>query len=76
MDAVGLDLAGAVVDYVTRDLSNKVGAPEILEEKVRNGQLGAASGRGFYDWSVKSLSEVKQRRDQFIVDFLKRYREV
>ncbi len=73
MDAVGLDLAGAVVDYVTRDLLNEAGAPEILKDKVRKGELGAASGRGFYDWSVKSLNEVKERRDQFILDFLKRY---
>jgi 3-hydroxybutyryl-CoA dehydrogenase len=73
MDAVGLDLAGAVIDYVTRDLASQPGMPEILRAKIRKGELGAASGLGFYDWRARKIEDVKERRDRFILDFLKRY---
>lgn len=65
MDAVGLDLAGAVVDYVTRDLNNEVGIPPIMREKIQAGET-------FHDWTTKDMSEVKQRRNRFLIGFLKR----
>jgi 3-hydroxybutyryl-CoA dehydrogenase len=72
-DVVGLDLGIRVVDYVARDLYNEPGAPPHMHELVRAGQLGAKTGRGFYDWSVKSADEVRARRDAFLVEVL-RYR--
>jgi 3-hydroxybutyryl-CoA dehydrogenase len=72
-DVVGLDLGVRVVDYVTRDLNNHPGAPEYMHRLVREGNLGAKTGRGFYDWSVKSAGEVRARRDAFLVEVL-RYR--
>lgn len=65
MDAVGLDLAGAVVDYVTRDLNNEVGIPPVMREKIRRGET-------FHDWTTKDMNEVKQRRNRFLIGFLKR----
>jgi 3-hydroxybutyryl-CoA dehydrogenase len=73
MDAVGLDLALRVVEYVAPDLYNEPRAPEYLRDLVRQGRLGAKSGRGFYDWSVKSAGAVRARRDAFLVEVL-RYR--
>jgi 3-hydroxybutyryl-CoA dehydrogenase len=72
-DVVGLDLGLRVVDYVTRDLLNEPGAPALMRELVNAGQLGARSGRGFYDWTVKSADEVRSRRDAFLIEVL-RYR--
>jgi 3-hydroxybutyryl-CoA dehydrogenase len=72
-DVVGLDLGIRVVDYVARDLYNEPCAPAYMHELVRAGQLGAKTGRGFYDWSVKSADEVRARRDAFLVEVL-RYR--
>jgi 3-hydroxybutyryl-CoA dehydrogenase len=40
---------------------------------VRRGDLGAPTGKGFYDWSVKSADEVRARRDAFLIEVL-RYR--
>jgi 3-hydroxybutyryl-CoA dehydrogenase len=65
VDAVGLDLAGAVLDYVTRDLNNESGMPAILREKIRNGET-------FHDWTVKDMDQVKERRNRFLIEFLKR----
>jgi 3-hydroxybutyryl-CoA dehydrogenase len=72
-DVVGLDLGIRVVDYVSRDLYNEPCAPSYMQELVRAGQLGAKTGRGFYDWSVKSADEVRARRDAFLIEVL-RYR--
>ena len=70
-DAVGLDMGLSIVDYVAADLYNEPHAPDLYRQKVRDGNLGAKTGRGFYDWSKKSLEEVKKRRDEFVLRFLK-----
>ena len=72
-DIVGLDMGVTIVDYVTRDLNNEPRAPELMRELVREGKLGAKTGRGFYDWSSKSADSVRARRDAFLVEVL-RYR--
>jgi 3-hydroxybutyryl-CoA dehydrogenase len=73
MDMAGLDLALSILDYVAKDLYNEPGAPELLRASVRSGNLGAKTGKGFYDWSVKSADEVRSARDAFLVEVL-RYR--
>ncbi len=70
-DVVGLDLGFAVVDYVSRDLCNEPHGPAIMREMIARGELGAKSGKGFYDWPGESLAEVKARRDTFVLEFLK-----
>jgi 3-hydroxyacyl-CoA dehydrogenase len=72
-DIVGLDMGSSIVDYVAKDLYNEPRAPELMRELVREGKLGAKTGRGFYDWSSKSADEVRARRDAFLVEVL-RYR--
>lgn len=69
-DLVGLKLGSAVNDYVAQDLYNEPHAPPLYAEKLVAGHSGAASGQGFYDWSVKSADEVKGRRDAFLVKLL------
>jgi 3-hydroxybutyryl-CoA dehydrogenase len=70
-DAVGLDMCLTVADYVSQDLYNEPRAPEYMRNLVRDGHLGAKTGKGFYDWSKKDINAVKARRDQFILDFLR-----
>jgi 3-hydroxybutyryl-CoA dehydrogenase len=73
IDITGVDLGTSVVDYVVPDLYNEPRAPELMREMVRRGDLGIRTGKGFYDWSVKSADEVKAARDAFLVEVL-RYR--
>jgi len=70
-DLAGLDLGLSVVEYVVPDLYNEPRAPEYFRALVRQGNLGAKTGRGFYDWSVKSADGVKARRDEFLVEVLR-----
>jgi 3-hydroxyacyl-CoA dehydrogenase len=70
MDVVGLNMGLAVLEYVARDLYSEPHAPEYIRDLVRRGDLGAATGKGFYDWSVKSAGEVRARRDAFLIEVL------
>ena len=66
-DIVGLDMAKSILDYVAEDLNAEKRAPQILQDLVAAGDLGVKSGKGFYDWSKKDATAVKQRRDNFIL---------
>jgi len=70
-DAVGLDMGLSIVDYVAKDLYNEPKAPDFYRNKVAAGELGANTGNGFYDWSKKSIADVKARRDRFVMNFLR-----
>ena len=70
-DLVGLDMARSIVDYVAQDLNAEKRAPQMLQDLVAAGNLGAKSGKGFYDWSKKDATAVKQRRDKFVLQVRK-----
>ena len=72
-DLVGLDLVKSVQDYVLPDLSTAQSSVEIHAEKVKNGDIGAKSGKGMLEWPEGKEAEVKTYRDAFLLDFLKRY---
>jgi 3-hydroxybutyryl-CoA dehydrogenase len=51
-DLVGLDVRLDIADYLHEELGGeRFQAPDILREKVRRGELGQKTGRGFFDWS-------------------------
>lgn len=50
-DVVGLDVRLRIAEYLHRELqASEFEPPEILREKVRRGELGKKTGRGFYEW--------------------------
>lgn len=74
-DAVGLDMGLGIVDYIAQDLYNLPKAPNLYRAKVAQGDLGAKTGKGFYDWSKKSIDEVKAQRDRFVIEVLRGRRQ-
>ena len=50
-DLVGLDVRLAIADYLHQELkAAHYAPPAILREKVRAGELGKKTGKGFYEW--------------------------
>jgi 3-hydroxybutyryl-CoA dehydrogenase len=50
-DLVGLDVRLAIAEHLHRELGDAhYEPPAILREKVRNGDLGKKTGKGFYEW--------------------------
>ncbi len=70
-DLVGLDLVLSIQSYLLEDLCNRTDPMPILKEKAAQGDLGARTGRGFYDWSQKDAAQVKATRDAFLMARLK-----
>lgn len=51
-DLVGLDVRLAIAEYLHATLdSAQYEPPKILREKVKKGELGRKTGKGFYTWS-------------------------
>ena len=69
-DIVGLEMCTSILEYVGSDLYNGQEA-KAHRELLAEGHGGAKTGRGFYDWSVKSPDEARARRDAFVLQVLK-----
>lgn len=50
-DIVGLDVRLGIAEYLHEHLGERFAPPQILRDKVANGELGRKSGKGFYDYS-------------------------
>jgi 3-hydroxybutyryl-CoA dehydrogenase len=53
-DLVGLDVRLRIADYLHKELkAGHFEPPAILRRKVRDGELGKKTGKGFYEWPAK-----------------------
>lgn len=62
-DFTGLDLSAKNLenpDYLEPPIDN---APSSLVERVQRGEMGVKSGKGFFDYSDRTLEEVLKERD-------------
>jgi len=76
MDLVGLDLIERIHQYLLEDIADNHRPSEYLAANVRQGNLGHKSGRGFYDWTVRSAETLIESRDRQIVHQLKYLNEL
>jgi len=65
-DLAGLDLMEKVLGNLMPQISSQDRPPALLSDKVKRNELGAKTGKGFYDWSQRSLSELMSQRDRFL----------
>jgi 3-hydroxybutyryl-CoA dehydrogenase len=70
-DMIGLDIAMTVSGRVFKGLSNATEPSPILVEKVRKGELGIKSGKGWYDYSGKTRMEVLEEKNLRLLPQLK-----
>ncbi len=71
LDAIGLDLGLSVQDSVLPGISAEKKANEYIRELVKSGNIGAKTGKGFYDWTEYDIKKAMEKRDQFIIEAVK-----
>jgi 3-hydroxybutyryl-CoA dehydrogenase len=49
-DLVGLDVRLAIAEHLEATLGDRFSPPQLLRDKVANGELGKKSGKGFFEW--------------------------
>jgi len=70
LDSVGLDLNVAIHSYLLKELADDKEPQALLRRKYDQGDCGAKTGRGFYDWSMRSLEEMTARQNKRFIDRL------
>ncbi len=68
LDLVGAQTTFSIHSYLLADLDAQTSPNRILRDKIERGELGAASGVGFYDWSKKSAADVLRARDTLLLE--------
>lgn len=74
-DVGGLDVVLAIHDYLLGELDRSVEPNPLLRSLVDRGELGAKTGRGFYDWSVRSADELRAERDRELITRVRMLRD-
>ena len=75
MDLVGLGLVESVQRHLLPDLATNAQPAEALTSRLRAGESGMKTGRGFYDWATRDADAVVAVRDLQIVHQLKFLRD-
>ncbi len=70
-DFAGLDLALTFEQNPSIHLVSKARPPKTLMDLVRRGHLGVKSGKGFYDYSSRKMSDILKERDMKMIKLLK-----
>ena len=71
LDAIGTNLGLSVQETVLPSICAEKQANTYIKDMVANGNLGAKTGTGFYDWSERSIDEAMAKRDAFIIETCK-----
>lgn len=71
LDAIGTDLGMSVQETVLPSICAEKQANPFIRDMVNRGDLGAKTGKGFYDWQERSIGEAIARRDAFIIEACK-----
>lgn len=69
-DMAGLDLVLAIHNTVLKDLEASPNPSPLLKEKVKKGELGFKSGKGFYDsWTPETIKRTRENLVKYLIDY-------
>jgi len=71
IDMAGLDLYHRVSQYLYKNLDSASSPPAIIEERVKNNELGLKTGKGFYDYSGTDVNKLMGQRISKLLVLLK-----
>ncbi|MEM1994004.1 MAG: 3-hydroxyacyl-CoA dehydrogenase family protein [Nitrososphaerales archaeon] len=71
VDLSGVNILYAVSKIVYKDLDNSTEPHNIVKQMVERNEFGVKTGKGFYDWSKRSASEVMKLRDEYLIKILR-----
>lgn len=74
-DLAGLHVLEVMLGNLSPQIASQPNPPPLLSEMVERGERGARTGKGFYDWSEKSLAELIQLRDRHLMQMRLSYWE-
>ncbi len=66
-ELAGWDLILAIAENLVPDLESATEISPLLKEKVKQGELGTKTGKGFYEWTPESADALKQRIAQTLI---------
>jgi 3-hydroxyacyl-CoA dehydrogenase len=75
-DMIGLDTSARVSGNVFKVLSNKTEPSPILVNKVERGELGIKSGKGWYDYTGRSMEEIADKINRRLLKQLALFKSV
>lgn len=71
-DLGGLDIFHNIAGYLFPDLCNASKSPALLADPVSRCDLGAKTGKGFYEWSPEVLAALKKKREAVLIEWLQK----
>lgn len=66
-DMVGTDLTLSIHEYILKHLENSSEPSPLLREKVKSGELGFKTGKGFYEWSKEEMEASRRRLLEYLI---------
>ena len=70
-ELAGWDLVASIAGNLLPHLAAGPEVPALLRDKVARGELGAKTGRGFYQWTPESAEELRRRIAAALVEIEK-----
>ena len=71
VDLGGLDLTLAIQTSLLPELDRSTEPRQLIRDKVARGELGAKTGKGFYDWPPGRAARIIRRRDETLLEMVK-----
>jgi len=71
VDMVGTDLTLNIHSYILRHLERSQEPSALLAEKVRHGELGFKTGKGYQDWTPEQIRASRERLQEYLIAVIK-----